>query len=155
MRLISSTDATLAVQDSRTAYHYRHVVSFEETNVMGNVYFAHYITWQGRCREQFLRDHAPDVLARIGQGLRLVTLRTSCEYFDELFAFDEVEIRMRLAFMRGNRVGLGFEYYAIGKGGERRAAYGTQEIGCMKLIDHRLAVAPWPASLETALTRYR
>ena len=41
------------------AYEYRHVVGFEETNVVGNVYFSRYVSWQGRCRELFLREGIP------------------------------------------------------------------------------------------------
>jgi enediyne biosynthesis thioesterase len=59
------------------AYEYRHIVGFEETNVVGNVYYASHIRWQGRCREMFLRDHAPGVLHQLGEGLRLVTTHCS------------------------------------------------------------------------------
>ena len=31
-------------------YEYRHIVSFEETNLVGNVYYVNYLRWQGRCR---------------------------------------------------------------------------------------------------------
>ena len=52
------------------AYEYRHVVGFEETNLVGNVYFTEHLRWQGRCREMFLKEHAPEVLAeRLEQGL--------------------------------------------------------------------------------------
>ena len=50
------------------AYEYRHVVGFEETNLVGNVYFARFVSWQGRCRELFLRDHA---LAAVSDGMAL------------------------------------------------------------------------------------
>ena len=43
-------------------YEYRHVVGFEETNLVGNVYYVNYVRWQGRCREMFLLEHAPSVL---------------------------------------------------------------------------------------------
>ena len=42
-------------------YEYRHVVTFRETNLVGNVYYTNHLEWQGRCRELFLRDHAPEV----------------------------------------------------------------------------------------------
>jgi enediyne biosynthesis thioesterase len=32
------------------SYEMRYVVGFEETNVVGNVYYAHHVRWQGRCR---------------------------------------------------------------------------------------------------------
>ena len=63
------------------AYEYHHIVGFEETNVVGNVYYANHISWQGRCREMFLRDNAPEILDELSRGLALVTLRVSCEYF--------------------------------------------------------------------------
>ena len=90
------------------AYEYRHVVGFEETNLVGNVYYVNHIRWQGRCRELFLRDHAPEVLTALAQGLCLVTTRCSCEYLAELAAFDEVVIRMRLGALTQSRMSLVF-----------------------------------------------
>src|SRR5882672_2394132 len=41
------------------AYEYRHIVGFEETNLVGNVYYVKHVAWQGRVREMFLREHVP------------------------------------------------------------------------------------------------
>ena len=62
------------------AYEYRHVVGFEETNLIGNVYYANHVRWQGRCREMFLRDRAPEVIEALKHGLALVTTRVSQPY---------------------------------------------------------------------------
>ena len=78
-------------------YEYRHVVGFEETNLVGNVYYVNYVRWQGRCREMFLLEHAPTVLDELRDGLKLFTISTECEYLSEATAFDELAIRMRLA----------------------------------------------------------
>src|SRR2546421_2918869 len=91
-------------------YEYQHIVGFEETNVVGNVYYVNHLRWQGRCRELFLREYAPRVLGELASDLRLVTVRCSCEYFAELAAFDDVVVRMRLADLSQNRVSLVFEY---------------------------------------------
>src|SRR5262245_66075467 len=93
------------------AYEYRHVVGFEETNLVGNVHYSHHVSWQGRVREMFLREHAPDILAELSRGLSLATLRVSCEYLSELSAFDEVIIRMRLGELTQSRLKLRFEYW--------------------------------------------
>lgn len=61
------------------AYEYRHIVGFEETNLVGNVYYTNHLCWQGRCRELFLREYAPEVLTELAQGLSLITTRVSCE----------------------------------------------------------------------------
>ena len=60
------------------AYEFKHVVSFEETNVMGNVYYVNHIRWQGLCREMFLRQYAPEVLDELQRGLALATTSCSC-----------------------------------------------------------------------------
>ncbi len=57
------------------AYEYRHIVGFEETNLVGNVYYVNHVRWQGRCREMFLRDHVPELLEELSDGLLLVTLK--------------------------------------------------------------------------------
>jgi len=91
-------------------YEYRHIVSFEETNLDGNVYYVNHIRWQGLCREMFIRDHAPGVLTQLSNGLSLVTVRCSCNYLAEIFAFEEIVIRMWLADISQNRMTMAFEY---------------------------------------------
>ena len=46
-------------------YEIRHTVGFEETNLVGNVYYVNYLRWQGRCREMFLKENAAGVLAEL------------------------------------------------------------------------------------------
>lgn len=136
------------------AYEYRHVVAFEETNVAGNVYFANHVRWQGRCREMFLRDHAPSLLREIEAGLALITTRCSCEYLAELGAFDEIVIRMRLGAVVQNRVSLVFEYVRKAAGGEELVARGEQEVACMRRAAGRLFAEPVPHALRDALAPY-
>lgn len=136
------------------AYEYRHIVSFEETNLVGNVYYTNHLSWQGRVREMFLRDHAPDVLAELSRGLSLATLRVSCEYLVELSAFDEVLIRMRLGELTQSRMRLLFEYWRRKGTGEELVARGEQEIACLRREGERLTPAPVPKALCEALRPY-
>ena len=129
------------------SYEYRYVVGFEDTNVVGNVYYSNHIRWQGRCREMFLRDHAPKMLEEIEHGLALVTLRVSCEYFQELAAFDEVVIRMRLAELSQNRMTLQFEYWLNKDPAEQLAG--------MLRRDGKLEPVPCPPLLTEVLEPYR
>ena len=137
------------------AYEYRHVVGFEETNLVGNVYYTNPIRWQGRCREMFLREHAPEMLGEMERGLALVTLRVSCEYYQELAAFDELVIRMRLAELAQHRMTLAFEYWRAGDAGEELVARGEQELACMaRNAKGVLEPQPWPESFREALRPY-
>jgi enediyne biosynthesis thioesterase len=136
------------------AYEYRHVVGFEETNLVGNVYYASHVRWQGRCREMFLREHAPEILKQLGEGLCLITTRCSCEYFAELSAFDEVLIRMRLGALAQNRVTMSFDYWRIANGDEELVARGEQQIACMLRRGEKLEAIPVPHVLQEALRAY-
>ena len=140
------------------SYEYRHVVGFEETNLVGNVYYVNHLRWQGRCREMFLRDHAPGVLDELAAGLALVTVRCSCDYLAELGAFDEVIVRMKLASMVQNRIALDFEYWRSngtnGTHGDELVARGTHEIACMRREGQRTIPAPIPEVLHEALRAY-
>jgi enediyne core biosynthesis thioesterase len=136
-------------------YRYRHRVSFEETNVVGNVYFARYVSWQGRCRELFLAERAPTVLADLSRSLRLVTLKVTCDFFAELRALDELEINMSLTHQRQHRIGLGFEYVNLREGVETLVARGTQEVGAMLQTPTGLVPCPLPDDLLSALDPYR
>jgi enediyne biosynthesis thioesterase len=139
----------------RPSFVYHHVVSFEETNVVGNVYFTRHIAWQGRCREMFLKQHAPEILTEIARDLRLVTLRVSCEYFEELNAFDEIDVQMSLAHVRQNKLGLNFSYRKIGSAPPRTAARGFQEIGCMRHTANGLVPISVPPLLAEALRPFQ
>src|SRR4051812_50114104 len=112
------------------AYEYRHIVGFEETNLVGNVYYVNHLRWQGRCREMFLRDHATEILHQLEGGLSLVTTRCSCDYHAELVAFDELMIRMRLVSQVQNRITFSFEYWRIPRGHHDLLSCGEQYIAC-------------------------
>lgn len=131
-------------------YEYRHVVSFQETNLVGNVYFTNHLAWQGRCREMFLRDHAPDIIDELSRGLSLATVNCACEYFAELTAFNEITLRMRLAEQVQNRIKLVFEYWR----GAELVARGEQQIACMKREGDKLSPTPVPPTLRAALAAY-
>ena len=136
------------------AYEYHHIVSFEETNLVGNVYYANYVRWQGRCREMFLYDNAPEIIQELSQGLALVTVRISCDYLSELFAFDKVIIRMRLGETKQNRITMLFEYWRITSKGEELVAKGEQQAACMRREGEKTIPTPIPPSLKAALEQY-
>jgi len=137
---------------------YHHIVTFEETSVVGSVYYANHIRWQGSCRELFLRQHVPEILGLMEQGLALVTLSVRCEFFHELAAFDALTIRMRLADLAPHRMSLEFEYWREQDHGEELVARGGQELACMMRREGRgrseLEPEPWPKPMREALAPY-
>ena len=126
---------------------YKHVVGFEETNLVGNVYYVNHLRWQGRCREMFLKEYAPSVLEELGRGLALVTVHCSCDYLEELTAFDDITIRMTLCAMSQSRLSMNFEYWR----GDTLVARGEQQVACMHKSNGVMTASQWPTELREVL----
>ncbi|MEU4780947.1 acyl-CoA thioesterase [Micromonospora sp. NPDC023633] len=135
-------------------YEYRQTVGFEETNMVGNVYYLNYLRWQSRCREMFLKDRASSVLEDLQQDLKLFTLKVDCEFFAELTAFDELSIRMRLIELAQTQLQFGFDYVRLAAGGETLVARGNQRVACMRGPNTRTSPARVPEALAKALQPY-
>ncbi|GII65121.1 4-hydroxybenzoyl-CoA thioesterase [Sphaerisporangium siamense] len=136
-------------------YEYLHTVGFEETNLVGNVYYVNYLRWQGRCREMFLKERATEVLADMQDDLKLFTLKVDCEFFAEITAFDELSIRMRLVELAKTQVEFSFDYVRLDRGGgETLVARGRQRVACMRGPNTRTVPARVPDALAQALEPY-
>jgi len=136
-------------------FEYRHTVGFEETNIVGNVYYVNYLRWQGRCREMFLKTQAPDVLAEVQDDLKLFTLKVDCEFFAEITAFDELSIRMRLVDLVQTQIEFSFDYVRLDPdGSEVLIARGRQRIACMRGPNTRTVPSRVPDALVKALQPY-
>jgi enediyne biosynthesis thioesterase len=98
----------------------------------------------------FLREHVPELLNELQADLALVTLSCSCEYLEEIVAFDEILVRMTLASLTQSRMTLQFEYWR----GSQLVARGEQEIACMRRREGKLLPAPIPETLRQALRAY-
>ncbi|MEU2249393.1 acyl-CoA thioesterase [Streptomyces sp. NPDC019224] len=135
-------------------YEYRHVVGFEETNLVGNVYYVNYLRWQGRCREMFLHEHARDVIDDLQEDLKLFTLRVDCEFLSEITAFDELSIRMSLVDLTQTQIEFAFDYLRRRDGLEELVARGRQRVACMRGPNTATRPAQVPEPLRSALSRY-
>lgn len=132
----------------RSYYQHEFITTFEETNVVGNIYFANYAVWQGKCREHFLFEYCPEIIDEINSGLALITLDLSIEYISQLFAFDRVMMKMFLEGKSSSRLLMGFEYYKIqSKGDIELVARGSQSTIAMRLMNDRLTPVEYPKSI--------
>jgi len=144
-------------------YEYHHIVSFEETNILGNVYFTNFFLWQGTCREMFLRDFVPEVVRDLSGDFYLVTSRSSCDFYSEAYVFDEIVVRMSLLQLSQSRITMGFDYVRVkdGKparpqsGGEELLARGEQQVVCMRRHGGKVEVAEVPPNMLRALKEYQ
>jgi enediyne biosynthesis thioesterase len=132
------------------SYEYRQRVLLEDGNLVGNVYFARFLGWQGRCREAFLAEHVPDPEA----GVALITTHCSCDYLAEATPGDEVSVRMRTVRLARTLVTLGFEHWRLDAGGEALLARGVERLASVRRRRGEVEPAPLPGTLRRALERY-
>jgi enediyne biosynthesis thioesterase len=134
-----------------SGYEWRRLITFADTNVVGNVYFTRYLDWQGECREHFLAEHAPETAKAVCAGtLTLVTASCSAEFYEECFAFEVLTVRMSLDVVAAHRIGMNFVYLR----GERRVARGRQVVACMVRTDSGLSPTPVPGDLALAAAAF-
>jgi enediyne biosynthesis thioesterase len=136
-------------------FEIRHQVAFEETNLVGNVYFINFLRWQGRCREMFLAQNAPSMVEEFKRGMTIATVHCSCDFFEELLAFELVAIRMFLVYVRQNRLRLRFEYWRLDReGGEQLVARGEMELAFLRRTENGTVPTPLPDEMRDALRPY-
>ncbi|WP_447007454.1 acyl-CoA thioesterase [Saccharothrix isguenensis] len=135
-------------------YEIRHTVGFEETNLVGNVYYVNYLRWQGRCREMFLKENAPSVLEDLRDDLKLFTLKVECEFFAEITLFDDLSVRMRLEELTQTQIQFSFDYVKVTGGQEVLVAKGRQRIACMRGPNTDTVPSRVPEDLRKALAPY-
>jgi enediyne biosynthesis thioesterase len=135
-------------------YEYRHVVGIEETDFVGIVYYVNYVRWQGRCRELFLLEHAPKLLGELQGGLKMITLKSECEFLTQISADDELSIRMRVEHLTQTEIGLAFEYVRIRKGMDDIVAKGSQRVAYVQAATGHTVPVRVPESLRLALDGY-
>ncbi len=127
--------------------------TLEEANLVGNVYFANYFSWQNRVRDLFLQAIDPDWHRGVGERGELLTLHTRVDYLREAMPFDRVQVDLRLRTL--NRAGavLAFEYVrAMPDGTRHKLSIGTQEVAWVRRgADGTPAAEPWPEPIRRAL----
>lgn len=132
----------------KSYYEYQFITTFEETNVVGNIYFANYAVWQGKCREHFLYEYCPEIIEEINSGLALITLDLSIEYISQLFAFDKVIMKMYLEGKSSSRLLMRFEYLKLHHDGQRElVAKGSQSALAMRELNSKLTPVEYPDSV--------
>lgn len=92
------------------AFEYRHLVTFDDTNSTGNVYFARYFLWMGTCREVITIEHYPEIVDDLKKGFGFATEFAHIDYAKECFLFDKIIVRMTIADLSRTRIEFGFEF---------------------------------------------
>lgn len=116
-------------------------VFLEQTNSMGNTYFANYVLWQGEAREMLLLSH-PNFVEEMKkiQHVRMVTHSVYHRFIQETTFGDVVEIRVFTREIKRCSFILVFEYY--NKTTKTFIGEGWQRITFVDVRDESLCAIP-------------
>jgi enediyne biosynthesis thioesterase len=82
-----------------SSFIYRPQITFEDTNLVGNVYFSNIVRWQNECRNEWLKAAAIDQYGQIFMGLkRFVVSDIVTKFLDPVGASlgDKIEVEMSI-----------------------------------------------------------
>lgn len=125
--------------DSRKWFEYHHRVTFVDTNMVGNVYFATYFIWMGKCRDLVMADHYPQIRDHIKNGFGFATEYAHIDFLHETFMFDNVLVRMTIKDLTRTRIEFVYEF--IHEGNNTTLAKGAQAVVWVN-AQHRPSLMP-------------
>jgi enediyne polyketide synthase len=98
----------------------------ENSNWVGNIYFANYGEWMARVRDLYFHLLTPDCYRNSGRDGEWVCLSCSIDHLSEAMPFDSILVIMDVAAIYRCGVDLTFDYYLL-KNNERvrKLAHGT------------------------------
>ena len=116
------------------------------------------IRWQGKCRERFLTEHAPELLKSVAAGtLALHTNQVGFSLLDDarIAPSDRIRVKMRMTDLK-SRLTVRFDYELTndksGKPTVRRIATGTQILCCKRQnAEGHFAACVFPPEMLRAL----
>ncbi len=126
--------------------------SFEDGNVVGNIYFATYGVWQGRVRDRFFYELSPENFSGrpdtelICANFRMTQLR-------EAMPFDRVRVEMRMVALYERAADLSFQYFRVAAdGSETKLAVGEHTAVWATPVARDKAIAEyWPSKIMEGL----
>ncbi|MCP4129671.1 MAG: SDR family NAD(P)-dependent oxidoreductase [bacterium] len=126
----------LVEQDIKTSY--------EDSNVVGNVYYANYYAWQGRVFDLFLFTKLPDYFSDTTKPrYDLFCISTKVDHLREAMPFDTVKTTMALKGLYENGVKFYFEYFRVEPDGTKtKLAIGEQESVWIKINYDPYTITP-------------
>ena len=125
--------------------------TLDESNLVGNIYFANYFRWQAMASDSFLYSVAPECYRGSHSFVRL---ESRVEHLSEAMPFDTVIVTVALKALHERGLHLAFEYHRLAPDGSRtKLAVGEHTAVWVREDSHtgRLVASSLPKSLARQL----
>jgi len=85
----------------------------QDSNLVGNLYFAHYALWQERLAEAWFFRHLPGLYRDPREHRELVCVALEVRHIREAMPFDSIRLRMHLLALETNLLSLHFDAFRV------------------------------------------
>ena len=99
--------------------------TLEESNLVGNVYFANYPIWIGRVTDYFFYSIWPELYTHDDINNEFVSIQCKIDHLNEAMPFDSISVRMYLSKLFVNGLVLRYEVFS---NNEKKIAIATQSL---------------------------
>jgi len=124
-----------------------------DSNIVGNIYFAHYYTWLGHTRDRYFYQLIPEYYRGIGEKGELLCIECKVNHLREAMPFDRILVTMALKKLTSAHVVLYFEFFRQEiNGNKSKLAYGEQtNVWVKRDSKGKPEAAPFPKPVKKAL----
>ncbi len=114
------------------------------------------LSLQGKCRELFLLDNAPETIRRVAsQDLALQTTSASVDILSSRpLEASELKVELRLEALKCGQMTVRFDYFELNAGRPVHFASGQQRMSCKRRYSHGLLPTPLPLDVLGALRQF-
>jgi enediyne biosynthesis thioesterase len=121
------------LKDKSTIFSHEIITTSENSNFIGNIYFANYAEWLGHVRDQYLYRITPKYTTNLGKDGEWICLNCSIEHLSEAMPYDMILVNMSIKAVYASGLDLFFNYYLVENGSiKRKLAYASHKIISVK-----------------------
>jgi enediyne polyketide synthase len=126
--------------------------TLDHANLVGNVYYANYPRWAGRCRDMYFFKVAPELYRAEDHPGELLCRRMKIDHLREAMPFDRVLTEMSIRAVYRCGVALAFQMYRVDDDGSRtKLAVAEQDVVFGTRAKGALEPRPMPERVVEAL----
>lgn len=116
-----------SLADNKAAlFSHEILTTSENSNWVGNIYFANYGEWMARVRDLYFHRLTPDCFRNSGRDGEWVCLACAIDHLSEAMPFDRILVTMDIAAIYRSGVDLTFDYFLLENNQiARKLAHGT------------------------------
>jgi enediyne polyketide synthase len=110
--------------------------SLDESNLVGNIYYANYYKWQSKTFDQFINKIDPNFYFYNENHQKFVCLETEINHLQEAMPFDTIQVKLYIDAIYESGFSLIYEFFKGEENKSNKLAWGKQKMAFAKQYDN-------------------